>query len=78
MKIEVKEKKDIIEIIARNIRKFRRLNNYTQEQLAEEVGVSCDFLRRLETTLGKEGISIYTLYKISIILNISIDKFFKE
>ena len=50
----------------------------TQEQLAIDIGVSNDFLRRFETTFGKEGMSLNTLYKISIVLNIPMDKFFIE
>ena len=50
----------------------------TQEQLATDIGISNDFLRRFETTFGKEGMSLNTLYKISIVLNVSMEKFFEE
>lgn len=33
---------------------------------------------RFETTFGKEGMSLNTLYKISIVLNVSMEKFFQE
>ncbi len=63
--------------ISENIKKYRKLNGITQEQLAVDVGVSYDFMRRLEFTKGKVGCSIDTLYKISVVLNTRIDKFFE-
>ncbi len=69
---------NIIEVVARNVRKYRKLVGITQEQLAIDIGVSNDFLRRFETTLGKEGMSLNTLYKISVVLNVSMEKFFEE
>ncbi len=69
---------NIIELVARNVRKYRKIAGITQEQLATDIGVSNDFLRRFETTLGKEGMSLNTLYKISVVLNVSMEKFFIE
>ncbi len=69
---------NIIEVVARNVRKYRKMAGITQEQLAIDIGVSNDFLRRFETTFGKEGMALNTLYKISIVLNVSMDKFFEE
>ena len=69
---------NVIEIVSKNVRKYRKLAGITQEQLALDIGVSNDFLRRFETTLGKEGMALNTLYKISIVLNVSMDKFFIE
>ncbi len=69
---------NIIEVVAKNVRKYRKLEGLTQEQLATDIGVSNDFLRRFETTLGKEGISLNTLYKISVVLGVTMDKFFEE
>ena len=69
---------NIIEVVARNVRKYRKMAGITQEQLALDIGVSNDFLRRFETTFGKEGMSLNTLYKISIVLNVSMDQFFIE
>ena len=58
---------NVIEIVSKNVRKYRKL-----------AGITHDFLRRFETTLGKEGMALNTLYKISIVLNVSMDKFFIE
>lgn len=68
---------NIIETIAFNVRKYRKLQKLTQEQLALDMGVSPEFLRKFETTKGSEGLSLMSLYKISIILGVSIDKFFE-
>jgi len=68
--------KRIREKINKNIKKYRLEANITQEQLAVDVGLSYDFVRRLEFKKGKIGCSIDTLYKISVVLNTRIDKFF--
>lgn len=67
---------NIIETIAYNVIKYRKINGITQEQLALDIGVSPEFIRKFESTKGSEGLSILSLYKISIVLNVSIDKFF--
>ena len=64
--------------VAKNVRKYRKLANITQEQLAVDIGMSPDYLRRFESQNGKEGISLQKLYRISIVLNVSLDKFFEE
>ena len=69
---------NIIEVVAKNVRKYRKLVGITLDQLALVIGVSNDFLRRFETTLGKEGMSLNTLYKISVVLDVSMEKFFEE
>lgn len=63
--------------VSNNIRKYRRLANITQEQLAVDVGRSYDFIRRLEYKKGAIGCSVDTLYRISVVLGISIDKLFE-
>lgn len=69
---------EIIKTIAKNIRKYRKEQKITQEQLALDIDVSSEFYRRFESTLGKEGISLINVYKISVVLNVRIDKFFEE
>lgn len=63
--------------VSNNIRKYRRLANITQEQLAVDVGRSYDFIRRLEYKKGAIDCSVDTLYRISVVLGISIDKLFE-
>ena len=69
---------DIIKTVAKNIRKYRKEKNVTQEQLAVDISVSPEFYRKFESTLGSEGITLVNVYKISVVLGISIDKFFEE
>lgn len=73
-----KFEKNIMVRISANIRKYRLLAGITQEQLAVDVGKSYDFIRILEYKKGKIGCSIDTLYKISVVLGVTMDKFFEE
>ncbi len=63
--------------IAMNVKKYRQLAKITQEQLAVDIGVSTDFIKKLENKMGEVGCSNYTLYKIAKVLNTKIDNFFK-
>ena len=76
-KREFKFGKNIMIKVSANIRKYRLEAGITQEQLAVDVGKSYDFIRRLEYKKGEIGCSIDTLYKISVVLGISMDKFFE-
>lgn len=69
---------NFLETIAYNVRKYRKLAGITQEQLAVDISISPDYMRRFETQKGREGISLKTLYKISIVLNVPMDKFFED
>ena len=62
---------------SKNIRKYRKIANITQEQLAVDVEKSYDFIRRLEYKNGKIGCSVDTLYRISVVLGITMDKLFE-
>ncbi|NLC47794.1 MAG: helix-turn-helix transcriptional regulator [Tenericutes bacterium] len=69
---------NIIETIAYNVIKYRKLSNITQEQLAVDIGVSPEFIRKFESTKGSEGLSLMSLYKISVVLAVDMDKFFNK
>lgn len=69
---------NIIETVAYNVIKYRKISGITQEQLAVDIGVSPEFIRKFESTRGSEDLSLLSLYKISIVLGVSIDKFFKS
>lgn len=77
-KREFKFNKNIMETISKNVRKYRKLAGLTQEQLAVDIEMSYDYLRRFESQLGREGLSIMSLYKIPVVLGVSMDKFFEE
>lgn len=63
--------------ISNNIKKYRKQAGITQEQLAVDVGKSYDFIRRLEYKKGEIGCSIDTLYRISVVLDVTMDKLFE-
>ncbi len=69
---------NIKRIISTNIRKFRKERGLTQEQLALYTELSYDFIRRIETSGGKSGFSVETLYKIATVLEVSMDELTKE
>lgn len=69
---------DIIKTVAINVRKYRKLAGITQEQLAVDIDMSYDYLRRFESQQGKEGLSLKSLYKISVVLGIPMNKFFDK
>lgn len=68
---------NIMTKVSLNIKKYRKLADITQEQLAVDVGKSYDFIRRLEFKKGAIGCSIDTLYRISVVLGVTMDKFFE-
>ncbi len=58
-------------LIGKNISKFRKKNNLTQEQLAEKIDVSTVFISQIETSVRKP--SLETVYKLSVALGTTID-----
>lgn len=71
-------KRDIKKIVARNIRKYRKEKHMTQEQLALYTDRSFEFIRRIESEEGKRGFSVETLWRISTVLEVPLDKFFED
>lgn len=65
-------------VICQNIKKYRNIKNVSLMDLAEAVDVTPEHLKRIESVNDRNNISLITLYKISVVLNVSIDKFFKE
>lgn len=57
--------------IGRNIRKYRKQRGYTQEVLAEKVGISTNFLVALER--GEKALTLKTLINIVDALHITAD-----
>lgn len=76
-KNEYKFDEDIMIKIVKNIRRYRIEKNLTQEELAFYTDLSNDFIRRIESEKGKRGVSLKTLYKISVVLETPINKFFE-
>ena len=70
--------KEIMKTVSKKVRKYRKLAGLTQEQLAVDIEMSYDYLRRFESQLGREGLSLISLYKISVVLGVTMDKFFEK
>ena len=64
----------IYDIIRRNIKKYRKLRGLTAAQLAEKVGLSHDYIRQIESEKVRYNFSLQTFYKISVALNVGMDK----
>lgn len=72
----------LYKIVGKNIKKYRlqysKIEPLSQEKLAESVGVSTSLISNLESKSINQGISITTLYKISVVLKVPISKFLEE
>ena len=68
---------NIYEQISKNIKKYRKMTGITQAVLAERVGVSHEFIRRIESKKGVKSFSVDTIWKISLALNIEPGKLFE-
>lgn len=75
------EAKKLFKTIGENIKYYRKLYNLkkgklTQAELAEKANVSTALIGNLESEHIEQGISVYTLWKISQILEVPIEKLF--
>lgn len=73
----------LFKVIGYNVKYYRNLYNLnegkmTQENLAELVNVSTVLIGNLESEKISQGISVFTLWKISQVLEISVDKLFDD
>ena len=73
-KMKKDESRELKQNISFNIRKYRKIRHLTQEELAEEADISYDFMRRIESSKGSRGFSVFTLYKLAVALDVSIDE----
>jgi len=69
---------NIKSIICKNIKKYRNEKGVRLMDLADKLDLSVNHLKRIESSNDRNNISLMTLYKISIILGVRIDKFFEE
>ena len=60
--------------VGKNIKKYRKMNNYTQEKLAELIGIEVISISSIET--GRYFPSPENLVKISKALNVSLSNIF--
>lgn len=69
---------DIYNTIRRNIKKFRKEKGLTSAQLADLVDLSHEFIRQIESEKVAYGFSVDTLYRISVALDVTLDKFVEK
>jgi Predicted transcriptional regulator with C-terminal CBS domains len=69
---------DIYNTIRRNIKKYRKEKGITSAQLAEMVDLSHDFIRQIESEKVGYNFSVETFYKISVALEVSLNKLIEK
>ena len=69
---------DMYKLVARNVNKYMKLKNLTIESLAQFTEISEKFLDKFLNNNDNTAISIYDLYKISVILEVGMNVFFEE
>ncbi len=57
---------------------YRKKRGYTQEVLAEKVGISINFLAQVEGQGTVRGVSLETLFKLAEVLEVPPSKFLEE
>ena len=69
---------EMYKTVARNVRKYRKEKGLSIDELSEYAQIKKEFLQEFELAEENMPISIYDLYKISVILDTNISKFFEE
>ena len=67
----------VYEIVSKNIKKQRLLKGLTQEQLANKMSYSTQFISNIESQ-NHQTFSLGTLWRLAIVLDIDIAELFKE
>ena len=57
---------------------YRKKRGYTQENLAEKVGISLNFLAQVEGTGTIRGISLQALFKMADVLQVAPSKLLED
>lgn len=78
MKNKKEKHYDIYEIVAKNIKYYRKQRNITQAQLAEKTEYSHEFIRRIEAPNSKKNFSIDAVSNIANALDINIELLFEK
>lgn len=64
---------ELTEVIASNIRKYRKLNKLTQEQMAEKLNLDGQYYAKLETSRDGRAFSVEKIVMASQILGVGIE-----
>ena len=67
----------VYEIVSKNIKKQRQQKGLTQEQLANKMSYSTQFISNIESK-NHQTFSLGTLWRLALVLDIDIAELFKE
>lgn len=67
----------VYQLVSQNIKKQRKLKGLTQEQLAEKMQYSTQFISNIESK-NHQTFSLGTLWRLALVLDIDIAVLFKE
>lgn len=67
----------VYELVSKNIKRLRKEKGLTQEQFAEKLNYSTQFIANIESK-NHQTFSLGTLWRMALILNVEIKEFFKE
>lgn len=66
------------DVCRKNIKKYRELKNLTQQQLADKIGISMNYLAKIESIKMQKSFTIVVLGRIADALEINIKRLFDE
>lgn len=69
------EKNKYLKLLGERIRQFRQAKGISQEELAFKINSARNFIGCIER--GEKAPTVYVLYKIASVLNVSVDKLFE-
>ena len=76
--VQLQFDENIYNTIRRNIKKYRKEKGLTSAQLAEMVDLSHVFIRQIESEKVGYNFSVETFYKISVALEVGLDKLIEK
>lgn len=66
------------DIIRHNIKKYRKLKNLTQQQLADKAGLTMNYISKIESQKMQRGFTIVSLTRIADALELDIKYLFDD
>lgn len=67
----------IYEVVSKNIKEQRNLKGWTQEELAEKISYSTQFISNIESK-NFQTFSLGTVWRIALVMGLEMDTLFKE
>ena len=66
------------DVIRKNIKKYRKIKNLTQQELADKAGLTMNYISKIESIKMQRGFTITSLTRIADALEIDIKELFSE